>query len=332
MKRIAILVMSLLTVATLLVAQPIAETPARPTAIAVMAGPTGFSSAGLGRSLDEDAFTLTVFPSPNEVIARLANGELDVAALPSNVAANLYNKGVPPFQRGGEPLQQGREDPGRRGHRRRDAQCLLSTDDSIKSAADLVGKTIHAPGAGSTPAQMASLLIREAGLVEGTDVILDYSVSAPAQLAQLVIAGKVSLAILPEPFVTMIRTKNPQVTVAADVQELYRSLTGIANYPMSVLVVRSDFAQQNPAQLTAVLNAYEQSVSWVNANHAAAGEAIEAADIMAAAMAAPAIGSCNLVWRPASEAAGELDAYYTFLYSFSPDAIGGAVPKADLYR
>lgn len=317
MKRTVILVMSLLMVTTLVVAQPIAETPVQPAAIAVMAGPTGFSSAGLGRSLDEDAFTLTVFPSPNEVIARLANGELDVAALPSNVAANLYNKGVKIQVAAviGDGML-----------------SVLSTDDSIKSAADLVGKTIHAPGAGSTPAQMASLLIREAGLVEGTDVILDYSVSAPAQLAQLVIAGKVTLAILPEPFVTMIRTKNPQVTVAADVQELYRSLTGIANYPMSVLVVRSDFAQQNPAQLTAVLNAYEQSVSWVNANHAAAGEAIEAADIMAAAMAAPAIGSCNLVWRPASEAAGELDAYYTFLYSFSPDAIGGAVPKADLYR
>lgn len=317
MKRIAILVMSLLTVATLLVAQPIAETPARPTAIAVMAGPTGFSSAGLGRSLDEDVYTLTVFPSPNEVIARLANGELDVAALPSNVAANLYNKGVKIQIAAviGDGML-----------------SVLSTDDSIKSAADLVGKTIHAPGAGSTPDQMAGLLIREAGLVEGRDVILDYSVAAPAQLAQLVIAGKVSLAILPEPFVTMIRTKNPQVTVAADVQELYRSLTGVANYPMSVLVVRSDFARQNPAQLAVVLNAYAQSVAWVNANHRAAGEAIEAADIMAAAMAAPAIGSCNLVWRPASEAAGELDAYYTFLHSFSPDSIGGAVPKADLYR
>ncbi len=317
MKRIAILVVSLLTVATLLVAQPIAETPTQPTAIAVMAGPTGFSSAGLGRFLDEDAYTLTVFPSPNEVIARLANGELDVAALPSNVAANLYNKGVKIQVAAviGDGML-----------------SILSSDDSIKGASDLVGKTIHVPGAGSTPDQMARLLIREAGLVEGKDVILDYSVSAPAQLAQMVIAGKVGLAILPEPFVSMVRRQNAKVTVAADVQQLYRLLTGIANYPMSVLVVRSDFARQNPGQLAAVLHAYEQSVAWVNANSADAGKAIEAADIMAAAMAAPAIASCNLVWRAASQAAGELDAYYRFLHSFSPDAIGGSVPKADLYR
>ena len=51
---------------------------------------------------------------------------------------------------------------------------------------------------------------------------------------------------------------------------------------------------------------------------------------MAAAMAAPAIGSCNLVWRPASEAAGELDACYTFLYSFSP--MPSVRSQADLYR
>ncbi len=317
MKRIVVLVVSLLSVATLLVAQPIAESPQTPVSIAVMAGPTGFSSAGLGRSLDEDAYTLSVFPSPNEVIARLANGELDVAALPSNVAANLYNKGVKIQIAAviGDGML-----------------SVLSGDDSVKSAADLVGRTIHVPGAGSTPDQMARLLIREAGLVEGTDVILDYSVAAPAQLAQMVIARRVSLAILPEPFVTMVRTQNPQVTIAADVQELYRSLTGIANYPMSVLVVRSDFARQNPRNLASILDAYEHSVSWVNANPADAGRAIEEASIMAAAMAAPAIASCNLVWRPASQAAEELDAYYTFLHSFSPDAIGGPVPAADLYR
>ena len=317
MKRTIALILSLLWVATLLVAQPIAEPGKKSAAIAVMAGPTGFSSAGLGRFLDEDAYTLSVFPSPNEVIARLANGELDVAALPSNVAANLYNKGVKIQVAAviGDGML-----------------SILSSSGSVTRAEDLLGKTIHVPGAGSTPDQMALLLIKEAGLVAGSDVILDYSVAAPAQLAQMLAAGRVDLAILPEPFVTMVTTLNPRITVAADVQALYRSLTGIANYPMSVLVVRSDYAQQNPIQLASILDAYEQSVGWVNAHHGEAGAAIEAASIMAAAMAAPAIGSCNLVWRPASLAKGELDAYYTFLHAFNPDAIGGAVPKGDLYR
>jgi NitT/TauT family transport system substrate-binding protein len=317
MKRTILLSVSLLCAVTLLFAQPIAESPQEPAQIAVMAGPTGFSSAGLSRFLGEDTYTLSVYPSPNEVIARLANGEVDVAALPSNVAATLYNRGVKIQVAAviGDGML-----------------SVLSSDPSVADASDLIGKTIHVPGPGSTPDQMARLLLKEAGLVEGVDVIMDYSVSAPAQLAQMVIAGKVSLAILPEPFVTMVRTKNSEVNVAADVQELYSSLTGIENYPMSVLVVRSDFAREHASQLSAILSAYEQSVAWVTANPADAGKAIEEASIMAAAMAAPAIKACNLVYRPASSAKGELDAYYTFLHSFSPDAIGGSVPKADLYQ
>ncbi|MFA5446662.1 MAG: ABC transporter substrate-binding protein [Sphaerochaeta sp.] len=317
MRRILLIVMSLLCAVTLLVAQPVAETPPATTNVAVLAGPTGFSSAGLSNFLDDKSFELSVYPSPNEVIARLANGELDIAALPSNVAANLYNKqvGISIAAVIGDGML-----------------SVLSSDLQIHQPSQLIGKTIHVPGPGSTPDQMAQLLLKEAGLVEGVDVVLDYSVAAPAQLAQMVIAGRVSLAILPEPFVTMIKAQNPRVTVAADVQALYKELTGVANYPMSVLVVRDGFAEKSPRQLAAFLDAYERSISWVLANPKEAGVAIEEAGIMAAAMATGAIPSCNLVWRPAQEAKDALDAYYRFLYAFSPDAIGGAVPGSDLYR
>lgn len=317
MKRMLIWAIILVGIVSSLVAQPLREQPRKAANIAVMAGPTGFSSVGLGRVLSEDAFTLTVYPSPNEVIARLANGEVDIAALPSNVAANLYNKAV--AIKVAAVIGDG-------------MLSVLSADESVSDAAALIGRTIHVPGPGSTPDQMARLLIKEAGLVEGVDVILDYSIAAPAQLAQMVIARRVELAILPEPFVTMVRTQNPRIKIAVDVQALYSALTGIDTYPMSVLVVRDEYAKNHEGELAAILGAYEQSVRWVIANPEQAAQAIEEASIMAKAMAQPAIGSCNLVYRSAATARGELDAYYRFLYTFSPDAIGGSVPGLDLYR
>lgn len=316
MKRTITFAVSLLFVATLLVAMPVAEEPAAVANLAVLAGPTGFSSAGLENFISTEKFELAVYPSPNEVIARLANGELDLAALPSNVAANLYNKGVKINVAAviGDGML-----------------SVLSTDSSITTALDVIGKKVNIPGAGSTPDQMAHLLLQEANLVAGVDVELDYSVAAPAQLAQLLIANRVSLAMLPEPFVTMVSRQNPAVRVALDVQEVYSALTGVANYPMSVLVVRSGFAAEHPALLQEILTAYKESVEWVVANPTAAGAKIEEAGIMAAAMATAALPSCNLVYRPASDAAGALDAYYRFLYSFNPEAIGSAVPAKDLY-
>ena len=287
---------------------------------AVMAGPTGFSSVGLtlneGRISDDVTISMQVYPSPNEVIARLANGELDFAALPTNVAANIYNKGVK--IKLAAVIGNG-------------MLSVISSDGTVSSEADLIGKTIHVPGAGSTPDQMAQLLLREAGLKAGTDVILDYSVAAPAQLAQLTIANKVNLVMLPQPFVSMILNRSEQAKEVVDVQAMYKMLSGVANYPMSVLVVSDSFAKNHPLALAQILSAYEESVHWVNSDPVAAGKAIEEAQIMASAMATPAIPYCNLVFVPSQQAKDEVHTYYSFLHSFSPAAIGGQVPLADLY-
>lgn len=323
--RFASILLVMLSISSVLFAQAAYEqrrVESEPVTVrlAVMQGPTGFSSIGL--SLNDGAISdtvkaeITVYPSPNEVIARLANGELDMAALPSNVAANLYNKGV--GVRLGAVVGEG-------------MLKVLSTDDSIKSFHDLIGKTVAVPGANGTPDQMAQLLIRAAGMEVGKDIVLDYSVAAPAQLAQMVIGGKIPTAILPEPFVTMVQKQNPQVGVVADVQELWSELMGAGNYPMSVLVVSDAFRTKYPAAWQQVLEAYQDSVAWVNASPAEAGAAIEAAGIMNAAMATPAIPSCSLVFRTAQDAKSDVQAYYRTLFELSPSSIGGKLPDEAFY-
>ena len=287
---------------------------------AVMAGPTGFSSAGLtdenGMINDTLKVETTVYPSPNEVIARLANGELDFACLPTNVAANLYNKGVK--AKIAAVVGNG-------------TLSVLSSDGSVADVADLMGKTVHIPGAGSTPDQISQLLLLKAGLEVGKDVILDYSVAAPAQVAQMLIAGKISLAVLPQPFVSMVLTKNPKVSVVADMQKLYADIVKIENYPMTVLMVTDAFAQAHPLALDTILDAYASSVEWVNANVEEAGAVIEKIGIMNAALATPAIPFCNLVFVPAQKAKGEVQSFYESLFAFSPASIGGKLPAEDLY-
>ncbi|MDD4841974.1 MAG: ABC transporter substrate-binding protein, partial [Sphaerochaetaceae bacterium] len=183
--------------------------------MAVMQGPSGFSSIGLNRNdgiiKDGVAVNLSVYPSPAEVIARLTNGEIDVAALPTNVAANLFNKGVP--IRVAATVGEG-------------MLMLLGTDYTLQNIEDLAGKTIHIPGAGSTPDQMARLLIQALGFDPETDVLLDYSIAAPSQLVQMLIAKKVEFALLPEPFVSVALTGEHNIRTLVDVQYLWTLLTG----------------------------------------------------------------------------------------------------------
>ena len=324
--RFACILLVMFSISCMLFAQAayegrkIAEEGSVTVRLAVMQGPTGFSSIGLSRDggaiSDNVKVELSVYPSPNEVIARLASGELDMAALPANNAANLYNKGVGVKAAAvvGEGMLK-----------------VLSTDASIQDFSDLVGKTLAVPGANGTPDQVTQLLMRAAGFEVDKDIVLDYSVSAPAQLAQMVIGGKIPTAVLPEPFVTMILNQNPNVRVVADVQRLWSEAMGTGNYPMSVLVVSDAFRAKYPYAWEQVLDAYQVSVDWVNSNPAAAGAAIEEAGIMKAAMATPAIPSCSLVFRTARDAKGDMQIYFKTLLDYSPSSIGGKLPDEAFY-
>ena len=288
--------------------------------MAVMQGPSGFSSIGLTR---EDAFIaegikveLSVYPSPTEVIARLANGELDFAALPTNVAANLYNKGVAVKLAAvvGEGML-----------------MLVSTDDSITELAHLAGRNISIPGAGSTPDQMARIITALLGFDPDYDIELDYSVAAPAQLAQMLIAGKTDIAVLPEPFVTVAFNGKPDLRILINIQDVWSMFTGSGNYPMTVLVVSDAFLAAQPKAFAALMTSMKESVEWVNANPAEAGALIEEAGILKASLAAPAIPRSSLVFKTAREAIDSLQDYYKMLYGFDYMSIGGALPDASFY-
>ena len=288
--------------------------------MAVMQGPSGFSTVGMtrneGRLDDYTVVDIQVFPSPNEVIARLANGELDIAALPTNVAANLYAKGVPVKLAAvvGEGML-----------------MFLTNDANITELTDLAQRKISIPGAGGTPDQMTRILIAALGYDSETDVELDYSIAAPAQLTQMLIAGRIDLAVLPEPFVSMALNSSDSVIPLLDVQALWSALTGTGNYPMTVVVVSDRFVEEHPGTLPLVMGSLKDSVQWVNSNPAEAGKLIEEVGIMKATMAVPAIPRCNLVFKTAKESYEAMDLYLKVLYGFDYTSVGGTVPDESFY-
>lgn len=269
--------------------------------LGVMQGPTGFSSSALG-----DIAQIEVYPSPNEAVAKLIKSELDMIALPANAAASLYNKGVgiKVVAIIGEGML-----------------SVVGTESATNTTSTTT--TLYVPGTGGTPDHMASLLYPE--------YEKEYSVTAPAQLAQLLIAGKVDLAILPEPFVTMVLSKNSNLKIISNVQERWTALTGQDNYPMSVLVVKDSFAQEHPSTVQEIKEAYKNSIETILSDPETAGARIEELGIMKAEMATPALANCALTFKDGSQAKKELLSYYTTLLSLAPDAIGSKLPDDGLW-
>jgi NitT/TauT family transport system substrate-binding protein len=182
---------------------------------------------------------------------------------------------------------------------------------------------VSVPGAGGTPDHMARLLY--------PSYEPDYSVSAPAQLAQLLIAGKTDLALLPQPFVTMVLNANSNVKVISDVQQKWKEKTGADNYPMSILVASGSFARENRKAFENAADSYRKSVSLVNENPHEAALKIEELGIMAAATAEAAIPYCALVYLDGDEAAKLCNSYFDILFELDPEAIGNKVPDSGFW-
>jgi len=284
----------LLFVVTLSFAQ--AEKETSKVNLAVMQGPTGFSSVML-----PDNINILVLSSPNEAVAKLINGELDMAVLPANTAANVYNKGIKikALAIVGEGML-----------------SVLGTNENAKE--------ISVPGAGGTPDHMASLLYPE--------YEKNYSVTAPAQVAQLLIAGKCELAILPQPFVNMVISKNNKVEIIKNVQEDWANLTGSVQYPMSVLVARSGYVDENEQNVKKVMQDYKQSISKVLSSTHEAALIIEEKGIMKADLAEESIKDCALAFVEGQEAKEELETYYKILLELAPEAIGNKLPDSYFYE
>ncbi len=291
-----------------------------PLKIGVLKGPTGLGlihalssvpSLPSGRSL-----SYQVIPSVDIMISKLGSAELDFAALPPNTAAKLYNGGL--AYRLAAVTGNG-------------MLSFITANPEIKNIADLRGRTISLSGQGAVPEYIFRLLLDKAGLDGNKDLSLNFRLPYPEAAASL-IAGKITDAVLPEPFVTMALSANPFLRVPFDIQELYAQAGGSATYPISVLVVKSETALNRAEDCLAFLKIAKDSIEWVVAHPLDAGKAAEAAEFgMKAQVAALSIPRANFVYKNATMARADIEDLFKVLLSRDPASLGGRLPDDAFY-
>ena len=282
------------------------------TRVYTLNGTTGFGMAGMIADAKPD-YAFTIETDPSVVTAALVSGECDIAALPTNAAAALYNKTEGKVQvlalntRG---------------------VLYLVTDgkEKIESIADLNGKTVYAP------AQNPSFIFAALCSKSGIELDIDTSYAQPAELNAAVAAGKVSLAVLPEPMVTVAKSQNQDLVVALDLTAEWDKVMEPGSLVQGCVVVRRDFAEKNPDAVKAFLADYEASVKLLSEDTQSAAEKIEAAGIFnKAAVAAKAIPNCNVCFVTGEDMQRELGAFLEIMSEKAPQSIGGKLPGEDFY-
>lgn len=259
----------------------------------------------------------SVAEAPNIIMSRLLNGELDIATVPSNLAAKIYNKGVP-YQTGAVSVW--------------GVLYILSNGVEINNWSDLKGKEIELFGKGATPDILLRYLLKQNGIDPEKDVTLNYS-AGNVELAQKMIAGQVKIAVVPQPFATMVMAKNKDIKQVLDFQEEWKRIHGEdVAMPQACLVIKKDLAEKHHDVIVEFLQKYEESINWVNQNPAEASALLEKHNTgMKAKLAESAIPYCNMKYVDAVDAKPALEKYYSILHDFAPETIGGKLPDEGFY-
>lgn len=290
----------------------------RKVRIASLVGPTGMSLAEMMENHD-DEYDVHLVTSPDQVIPQIISGSADIAMIPSNLAAVLYNKGGGSFSIVGVSAM--------------GVLYAVGTDSSFDGIAALKGskKVIYSSGQGATPEYVLNEILNFNDIRHGDDITVRYL--QHADLANQIAGGSIDFAILPEPFVSTVLYRNDKLRVVLDINKEWKKVFGDeTELPMSVIIVQNKFATENVELMNKFMVDFKDSVYFIINNVEAASLLMEKFDIILnREVAIEAIPRCALCFVTGEKSKRVLEHYFKVLYKVNPKAIGGRLPSEEIY-
>ena len=288
-----------------------------------IAGLKGPTSIGLVKVMKDNAdgkaankYEFTIAGSADEITPKLNKGELDMAAIPANLASVLYNN------TNGAIKVLAINTLG--------VLYIVEKGDTVKSVADLKGKTIYATGKGSTPEYTLRYILSKNGVDPDNDVTIEWQ-SEPTAGEPLLKANDNAIAMLPQPYVTVAQSNVEGLNIALNLTDEWGKIEGSGALVTGVLVARTEFVEKHPDAVKKMLNEYAASSEYVNANIDDAAALVEEFDIFKAAIAKKAIPYCNIKVITGDELRTSLSSYLAVLFEQNAKAVGGKLPDDAFY-
>ncbi|SEA22073.1 NitT/TauT family transport system substrate-binding protein [Pseudobutyrivibrio sp. ACV-2] len=304
-----------------------AETPAEDcdVRVAALKGPTAMGMVQLMEAAENDDtatnhYEFSISAAPDELTPSIVQGNVDIAAVPANLASVLFNKTE------GKVQVLAINTLG--------VLYIVENGDTIQSVSDLKGKTIYASGKGATPEFALNYMLSSNGIDPEKDVTIEYK-SEHAECVAALANDEDGVAMLPQPFVTTALMQNDSMRIALDMTKEWENSAknsgSSASLVTGVVVARTDFVNEHPDAVKLFLEQYEASTAYTNDSVDEASELIEKYDIIKAAVAKQAIPYCNITFIAGSEMKDKLSGYLEELFNQNPQAVGGKLPTDEFY-
>ncbi len=293
---------------------------AGPVRIAGLKGPTTMGLVNL-LPMQEDgsanlSYDLQLYGTADEIVPLLTKGELDMAAIPANLAATLYQKTEGAIQVMAVNTL--------------GVLYVVEKGDTVQSVADLKGRTILSTGKGTTPEYVLRYILAQNGIDPDKDVTIEFYSEATEVTAQMAVAGD-AIAVLPQPYVTSASMQDDTLRVALDLTAEWEKVCD-TQLITGVTVVRTAYAEEHPDVVAAFLEDYAASVDAANNDLDGTAALCEEQGVVAkAAIAKAALPECNIVCITGEDMKADVAGYAQVLYDADPASVGGTMPDDGFY-
>lgn len=316
-----------------------AASPAAPAVVGtkkiprlVLAGPFATVSNPLIRIVDAglladvaEKVEFVSWRTPDQLRAMALKGEADFLAMPSNLSANLYNRGL--------KLQQ--MNIGIWG-----ILWMVARRDGLKTLADFKGQEVVMPFRGDMPDALFRLLCRKQGIDPDKDMTLRY-VASPLDAMQLLITRRADNALLADPAVAVGLRKSQSFPISVVAPSLYRSVSlqeewgrvfnRAPRMPQAGIVMLGS-QLGNTALARRFEEACEEAQHWCEANPDECGQIVaRRIEMLTPEGVADAIRADKSDMVVASKARPELEFFYQQLLEMQPGLVGGKLPDDGFY-
>lgn len=293
--------------------------------VAAIKGPTG---AGMVKLIDDAAngltannYTVELSADASEVVTKVIAGEYDIACLPTNSAAVVYQK----TQGAVKLLALNTEGV---------LHILQNTSDEepITDWAQLKGKTIYTLGQGANPEYVLDYVLSGHGIDPDNDVTIQFCAAADEVVAACA-SGEASICMLPEPAVSTLSAKVEGFTEIFDLTEGWNEVVEDGSIlTQGCVVVQTAFLEEQPEAVKKFLEEYEASTNFVTENNEAAAKLMAQYEIVPSeAVALKALPGCHIIFKAGQEMKDSIQGYYEVLFQADPTSIGGALPDDAFY-
>mgnify|MGYP000128735419 FL=1 len=249
------------------------------------------------------------------LVVNMLKREGDIAVVPSNFSAQLYNKNL------------GYKILGTVGW----GSFYVVSRENIKSLEELKGKEVYTFGKGLTPDIIFQSILEKKG-IDKKDIKINY-LSNGNEVASLYLGKKVDTIVIPEPMLSKVLSKSLSSNIVANLNDEWKNIIeSDLGYPQSTLVVKEEVYNTNPKLVEEFISKLTESISLIYKNQDKTTENIKLNNLgIDTNILDKVLTRANISYTPVVDCQEEYHKYFEILESVNKKVIGGRLPDEEIY-